>query len=854
MKYVIIGGVAGGATVAARLRRMDEQAEIILLERGKYVSYANCGLPYYIGGTIRDRNKLFVQTAKGFTDRFHIDIRTEQEAQAIDPAGKQVTVKNLVTGETYSLAYDKLVLSPGAEPLRPRIEGIQSKKIFTLRNVPDTDAIKQFADTYRPRRAVVVGGGFIGLEMAENLHALGIQVAVIEMADQVMAPLDYSMAAIVHQHLIAKQIDLRLKDGVSRFEETGEGVRVHLQSGKQIDTDLVLLSIGVRPETKLAREAGLAIGSLGGITVNSYMQTSDPDIYALGDAVEVRHLVTGKPALIPLAGPANKQGRIVADNIVFGNQKIYKGTLGTSVAKVFDLTVAAAGANAKLLKREGIPYLSVYTHGASHAGYYPGAVPLSFKILFSPHDGRLLGAQAVGFDGVDKRIEMLAQVIQHQGTIYDLTELEHAYAPPYSAAKDPVNMAGFVAENILTGKVKTIHWRDIATLSPDTFRLDVRTRDEYGLGSLPGFINIPVDELRDRLAEIPRDKPIVITCAVGLRGYLAYRILIQNGFTDLRNLAGGYKTWSVATAGIPEGNVSPDDPQGTGGTVSAGASPSGCTTSLSNPGNSSSGCTPSSSHPSASAVTASTSLKVDACGLMCPGPILQLKKNYEKLKEGERLQITATDQAFGRDVSSWCNMTGAELVSLENKEGTITATVEKRQPQPVCPVSAASIETGMAAVPENKTLIVFSDDLDKALASFVIANGAAATGKKVTMFFTFWGLNVIKKQHKPAVSKDIFGKMFGWMLPSHSGQLKLSKMNMGGMGSRMMRFLMRKKRIDSLESLITQAIENGVEMIACTMSMDVMGIAKDELLDHITLGGVATYLERAEKANVNLFI
>lgn len=840
MKYIIIGGVAGGATVAARLRRMDEGAEIILLERGKYVSYANCGLPYYIGGTIGDRNKLFVQTAKGFTDRFHIDIRTEQEATAIDPTSKQVTVRNLITGETYPLPYDKLVLSPGAEPLRPRIEGIQSKKIFTLRNVPDTDAIKQFTDTYRPRRAVVVGGGFIGLEMAENLHALGIEVSVIEMADQVMAPLDYSMAAIVHQHLIAKQIDLRLKDGVSRFEETAEGVRVHLQSGKQIDTDLVLLSIGVRPEIKLAREAGLAIGPLGGITVDSYMQTSDPDIYALGDAVEVRHLVTGKPALIPLAGPANKQGRIVADNIVFGNQKIYQGTLGTSVAKVFDLTVAAAGANAKLLKREGIPYLSVYTHSASHAGYYPGAVPLSIKILFSPDNGRLLGAQAVGFDGVDKRIEMLAQVIQHQGTIYDLTELEHAYAPPYSAAKDPVNMAGFVAENILTGKVKTIHWRDIATLSPATFRLDVRTRDEYGLGSLPGFVNIPVDELRDRLDELPKDKPIVITCAVGLRGYLAYRILAQNGFTDLRNLAGGYKTWSVATAGLPDNGVSPDIPKGTGGGASA-ASPSSCATTAS-------------SQPAASAVSTPTALKVDACGLMCPGPILQLKKNYEKLKEGERLQIIATDQAFGQDVSSWCNMTGAGLVSLENKEGMITATVEKRELRPVCPVSAASGGTGVASAAENKTLIVFSDDLDKALASFVIANGAASTGKKVTMFFTFWGLNVIKKQHKPAVSKDIFGKMFGWMLPSHSGQLKLSKMNMGGMGSRMMRFLMRKKHIDSLESLIRQAIENGVEMIACTMSMDVMGIQKDELLDHVTLGGVATYLERAEKANVNLFI
>lgn len=813
MTYVVIGGVAGGATVAARLRRMDEQAEIILFERGKYVSYANCGLPYYIGETIKERDKLFVQTVKGFTDRFHIDIRTEQEVIAIHPARKQVEVKNLKTNETYTVSYDKLALSPGAEPLRPRIEGIGSPRIFTLRNVPDTDQIKQYADTWHPRHAVVVGGGFIGLEMAENLHALGIRTAVVEMADQVMAPLDYSMAAMVHQHLISKHIELYLKDGVSRFEETEKGVRVHLQSGKQMDTDLVLLSIGVRPEIKLAKEAGLALGALGGIAVNEYMQTSDPNIYALGDAVEVRHRVTGKPALIPLAGPANKQGRIVADNIVFGNKKAYEGTLGTSVAKIFDLTVAAAGANAKLLKREGIPYLSSYTHSVSHAGYYPGAVPLSLKILFAPDNGRLLGAQIVGFGGVDKRIEMLAQVIQQQGTVYDLAEWEHAYAPPYSAAKDPVNMAGFVADNILTGKVKTLHWREIASLPADTVRLDVRTREEYQLGSLPGFINIPVDELRDRLSELPKDKPIVVTCAVGLRGYLASRILTQNGFTEVRNLSGGYKTWSPAAASLPS------------------SVPSGRA----------------SSEPVSPPPVSSPALQIDACGLMCPGPILQLKKNYETLKEGEQLRITATDPAFGKDVAAWCKMVGAELVSLEDKKGTLTATLLKQAKSEGCPARASGNE-------KNKTLIVFSDDLDKALASFVIANGAASTGKKVTMFFTFWGLNVIKKRNKPTVVKDGFGKMFGWMLPAHSGRLKLSKMNMGGAGSRMMRFVMRKKHIDSLESLMNQAVENGVEMIACTMSMDVMGIRREELMDQVTLGGVATYLERADEANVNLFI
>ena len=801
MNYLIIGGVAGGATVAARLRRMDEKANIILFERGKYVSYANCGLPYYIGDTINNREKLFVQTAKGFTDRFRIDIRTEQEVTAIRPDKKEVEIKNLSTGETYTETYDKLVLSPGAEPLRPGIEGIGSKKIFTLRNVPDTDTIKNYVNTENPKRAIVVGGGFIGLEMAENLHDLGIQVDVVEMANQVMAPLDFSMAAIVHRQLTDKGVGLHLEDGVSRFEEKDGGVTVHLRSGKQIATDMVLLSIGVRPETKLAKDAGLAIGERGGITVNDYMQTSDADIYALGDAVEVRHLVTGQPALIPLAGPANKQGRIVADNIVFGNKEKYPGSIGTSIAKVFDLTVATAGANAKLLQRNNIPYISSYTHGASHAGYYPGAVPLSIKILFAPENGKLLGAQIVGFNGVDKRIEMLAQVIQRGGTVHDLTELEHAYAPPYSSAKDPVNMAGFVAENILNKKSRIIQWRELAELPADTIRIDVRTHDEYKLGTIPGFINIPVDELREHLDELPKEKPIVVTCAVGLRGYLAYRILVQNGFKHVRNLSGGYKTWSVATAPIKEiVSHKPEIPEST------------------------------SYENSDSQINL---LKVDACGLMCPGPVMQLKKNYKALKIGEQLQITATDQAFGKDVTSWCKMTGAELVALENKNGVVAATIRKQEKTASCEISRNNAD--------NKTLIVFSDDLDKALASFVIANGAASTGKKVTMFFTFWGLNVIKKQHKPTVTKDIFGKMFGWMLPTHSGKLKLSKMNMGGAGSWMMR-------------LIQQAIDNGVEMIACTMSMDVMGVQKEELMDNVTLGGVASYLERAEEANVNLFI
>ena len=826
MKYLIIGGVAGGATVAARLRRMDEKAEIILFERGKYVSYANCGLPYYIGDTINDRNKLFVQTVKGFTDRFRIDIRTEQEATRLLPESKQVEVKKLGTGETYTETYDKLVLSPGAEPLRPRIEGIESKKIFTLRNVPDTDTIKNYVNTEKPRTAVVVGGGFIGLEMAENLHELGIHVTVVEMANQVMAPLDYSMAAIVHQQLIGKQVGLMLEDGVSRFEEISGGVTVHLKSGKQIPADMVLLSIGVRPETRLAKEAGLTIGALGGIAVNEYMQTSNPDIYALGDAVEVRHLVTGKPALIPLAGPANKQGRIVADNIVSGNKETYDGTMGTSIAKVFDLTVATAGANAKLLKREGIAYQSSYTHGASHAGYYPGAVPLSIKILFAPEDGRLLGAQVVGFGGVDKRIEMLAQVIQRKGTVYDLMKVEQAYAPPFSSAKDPVAVAGYVAENIITGKVQPVYWRQLRDIElENNFLLDVRTHDEFSLNTLPGAVNIPLDELRDRLDELPKDKMIYTFCAVGLRGYLAYRILIQHGFEKVRNLSGGLKTYRAATAPIILREDNDNEIK------EAPAQPKA---SIQQP------------TPTVSPVEAVKTIRVDACGLQCPGPILKMKKTMDTLASGDRVEITSTDPGFPRDAAAWCSSTGNQLISKDSSGGKSVVVIEKGEPK------SCNIVTSCEG--KGKTFIMFSDDLDKALATFVLANGAAATGQKGTIFFTFWVLNVIKKLHKPETEKDIFGKMFGMMLPSSSKKLKLSKMSMGGIGGKMMRYIMNKKGIDSLESLRQQALENGVEFIACQMSMDVMGVKQEELLDEVTVGGVATYMERADNANVNLFI
>ncbi|MCD7930030.1 MAG: FAD-dependent oxidoreductase [Tannerellaceae bacterium] len=546
MKYLIIGGVAGGATVAARLRRLDENARIILLERGEYVSFANCGLPYYIGDTIPEREKLLLRSPEEFMEQLQVKVRTGHEVLYIHKDIKKVTVQIRGTGENYRESYDKLILSPGAEPIRPSIPGIESKHIYTMRTLSDADRIKAAITSGTIRDAVIVGGGFIGLEMAENLVNMGLHVIIIEKENQVMAPLDYSMACLVHNYLKENNVRLILANGVAGFEETGKEIRIHLESGEQITTGLVLLSIGVRAETQLARDAGLETGNTGGIKVNEYLQTSDEHIYAVGDAIEVLNPVTGKPTLIPLAGPANKQARIAANNIVDGNKDKYRGTIGTGIVKIFGHTIGVTGANAKTLKRENMAYLSSHIHPISHAGYYPGATRMSIKIMFCPDNGRLLGAQIVGEDGVDKRIDLFAQVIKNNGTIHDLTTIEHAYAPPYSSAKDPVNIAGYVAENILSGKVKIIHWREIDPADRNILLIDVRTPEEFITGSIPGSINIPLDEIRSRLDTIPQDKQIILTCAVGQRGYLAYRILDQNGYKNIYNLSGGYRTWYEA--------------------------------------------------------------------------------------------------------------------------------------------------------------------------------------------------------------------------------------------------------------------------------------------------------------------
>ena len=740
MKHLIIGGVAGGATAAARIRRVSESDDIVLFEKGEYISYANCGLPYYIGGTIADRDRLFVQTPEAFGRRFNIDVRVRSEVLSIDKEAKKVKVKS-PDGSIYEESYDKLLMSPGAMPLIPPLPGIGSEGIFTLRNVADTDAVKSYMKEHAVRRTAIVGAGFIGLEMAENLHEAGVEVAIVEMADQVMTPVDYSMAAIVHQHLQQKDVRLYLKTAVSAFEKKENGISVMFRSGEKIEVDLVILSIGVRPVVSLAVEAGLEIGPRGGIKVNEYLRTSDSSIYAVGDAIEYPHPVDGRPWLNYLAGPANRQARIVADNMVFGDKVRYEGSIGTSIAKVFDLTVAAAGMSAKRLKESGIDYRSITIHPNSHAGYYPGAASMTVKLLFSPADGRLFGAQIVGYDGVDKRIDLIAQVIKNGGVVSDLVRTEHAYAPPYSSAKDPVALAGYVAENVLSGRMTPIYWREVCDMDRSAVTLvDVRTPEEFAAGAVEGAINIPLDSMRQSLDRIPADKPVVVYCAVGLRGYLASNILRQHGFKDVRNLIGGLKTYRAATSGI-------ETPRPFASRVSEETAV-----------------------PDKSDM--SVALKVDACGLSCPGPILRLKEAIESVNEGQVLEITSTDPGFVRDAESWCVSTGNTFLSKDSSKGIHVIRVRKGdiQKENVC------ADTGG----KGKSFILFSDDLDKVLATFVLANGAAATGEKVTIFFTFWGLNAIKKQKKPKVTKDIFGKMFGMMLPGDSRKLKLSKMNMAG--------------------------------------------------------------------------
>ena len=819
MRIVIVGGVAGGASAAARARRLDEDAEITMIERGEYVSFANCGLPYHIGGTIADRSRLLVQTPQDLHENMRINVKTRTEVLLIDRKKKEVLIKDLPSGSESSIQYDKLILSPGAEPVKPPIPGSGDKRVFTLRSIENMDAIIDVINARKPERSVIVGGGYIGLEMAEALRQKAIDVTMVELSKQVMGPVDPEIASPLHQQLRLHGVDLRLETSVTEFVPKENELLAKLSTGESVSCGIAILAIGVKPDVSLARKAGLSIGERGGIVVNEYMQTDDPDIYAVGDAVEVKDFVGGFSTHIPLAGPANRQGRIAADNM-FGRNSVYKNTEGTGICKVFDLAVGMTGMNEKALKRTGMDYEKVYIHPASHASYYPGASMMSLKMLFDPKTARILGAQAVGADGVDKRIDVLSVAIRSNLTVFDLQDLELSYAPPYGSAKDPINYAGFVASNIIKGDVSICNVEDVISPNDNQMLIDVRKPFEVAAGTIPGSVNIPLNEIRNRIDELPKDKELMVFCQVGLRGYMACRILSQKGFR-CKNLNGGVKTYKAFMEDKIKKHESPKEEMCNDSGISCMGKRIG---------------------QDENATTVKT---VDATGLQCPGPIMRVTKEIESLKNGDAMSVIASDPSFASDIVGWCHSTGNRLVGVVPENGNYKATIVKGKSDVPSVVGGSS---------KKKTIVVFSSDFDKLVASFIIANGAAAMGSDVTMFFTFWGINALRKDMNVSVKKNIIEKMFGLMMPRGANKLKLSRMNMGGMGLAMIKGIMKKKNVPSLPELIKSAQDAGVNLVACSMSMELMGINRKELIDGVQEGGVAMYLDRAEAGNVNLFI
>jgi len=819
MKLIVIGGVAGGASAAAKARRLNEDAEIIMFERGEYISFANCGLPYHIGEVIPARESLLVMTPEGLRERTNMDIRTRHEVVKIDAEAKTVTVRNLETGDTYDETYDKLIMSPGSSPLRPPIKGADDPDVMVLWTMNDMDAIKKRVDS-GIKKAVVIGGGFIGVEIAENLQERGVETTLVEMLPQLLPPLDVEMSQPLTDTMICNGINVLLNNGVTEIKRTRDAQDHHvnkvfnvtLKDGSVIETELVIMSVGVRPNSSLAKEAGLDVNERGGIIVNNNLETSNPDIYAVGDAIQVNDPICGGSTMIPLAGPANRQGRMAAIN-AFGGEEKYYGTIGTSVCKVFDLTAAATGASEKLLIRNKVPYKKLYLNPGSHASYYPGSQMLNMKVLFND-EGKILGAQVIGQVGADKRIDVLATAIRMGMTMTDLEELELAYAPPYGSAKDPINFVGFIGNNILRGDSVSIAPNEIPE---DSILLDIRETDEVICGAFPNSINIPLGELRDRMSELPKDKLIISLCKMGARGYLAERILKAHGY-NAANLAGGIASWKL---------FNPDD-----------VTPLTCampkTAVATSPGPAVEG----------------NIVEINACGLACPGPIMAVKKKIDSIDAGVTLKVSASERGFMKDLPAWCSSTGNELIDIKWEDNKAWALVRKGLPSGIETKTTTNAVTGE----KRTTIVLFSCDMDKALAAFIISIGFATLGHKVSIFCTFWGINVLRKDQPPAVKKNFISRMFGMMMPTGARKLALSNMHMMGMGTGMMKSLMKKKSISSLPELIAEAQGMGVKLLACEMAMDLMGIQQAELLDGTDLAGVANFASLSEKSTTTLFI
>ena len=812
-RIVIIGGVAGGASAAARLRRLDENAQITLLERSPDVSFANCGLPYYIGNEIGDRAKLSVQTPESLRQQLAIEVRARTEAVSIDREKKTVEIRPTGGGDSEHLPYDKLILSPGASPLRPPLAGIDLPGIHTLRNLKDMDQIK--TATADAQTVLVVGAGFIGLEMAEQLVGLGKKVHLVELVEQVLPQLDAEMTRAVEQELLDHGVDLILGDGIEGFEQ-GEGkkLRASLKSGRSLEADQVILSIGVRPENSLAKDAGLELGERGHIRANAHLQTSDPDVYAVGDACETIDPILQGPAAIALGGPANRQGRSAADHIILGDSaRPYPGSIGTAIVRVFDVAAGVVGHSEKRLQQLGIDYEKTIVTDFNHAGYFPGATHLSVKILWEKASGRLLGGQVNGIDGVDKRLDVLATAIKGKLTVEDLEHLELAYAPPFGSAKDPINVAAFSANNIRSGLYSPVY--ELPGKDDGVQLLDARPAEMASIKPIPGAINIPFPQLRNRIGELDKNKPVVATCALGKMSYFASRILEQNGF-EVQTHIGGWKI--AAPLAYPE---TPEQP----GTEAPSQAP---------------GAT----------IGPPETVKLDATGLACPGPIMRVKNAAQELKSGQILEVSASDSGFLNDLPAFCRANDFTCLDVKKEKGIVTGRIQKAETS-----AAAAASTVPAKSNNDATLVVFSGELDKAMAAFVMANGAVAMGGEATLFFTFWGLNVLRKDPAPAVDgKTFMDKMFGWMLPRGPKKLPLSQMHMAGAGTRMMKDRMASKNLPNLPGLMEEARQGGVRLVACTMSMEAMGIREEELIDGVELGGVAEFLGRSSRSGTNLFI
>ncbi len=838
MKIVVVGGVAAGASVAARARRLDEFAEIIVLERGHHVSFANCGLPYHIGEVIADRSRLLLQTPESLRESLDIDVRVGNEVTAIDRVNKTVTIREVDSGREYIENYDALALCTGAEPLRPPLPGIDLPGVHVLRRIGDMDVIKAELDAAigqaaggarGPVRAVVIGAGYIGLEMAENLKHRGALVDVVEMSDQILPPLDHELSVPVEHHLRSRGITLHLSTAAAAFtERKGGGLNVELTDLSVLEADLVILSAGVRPNTVLAKAAGLDLGARGGVTVDTHMRTSDPHIWAAGDSVETPHTVLPGQWLAPLAGPANREARVAAENIC-GRTTEYRSTQGTSIVKIFDMVAGGTGATERQLLAAEVPYRAVHVHPSGHAGYYPGTSMMQLKVLFSPETGRILGAQAAGFDGVDKRLDVLATAVRAGLTVYDLEELELAYAPPFGSAKDPVNMAGFVASNVLRGDLTLWYAQDYPEATRGTRLIDVRTPEEFSIWHLPGAENVPLGSIREISESWDREAAIRLYCAVGFRSYLAYRSLVQRGFTDLATLSGGSDTFRSWHEVKPDSDKPPLPMTAYAESVDIVAAAA-----------------------KSNALSQGTGLSVDldCSGLACPGPIMKLSDKMKALTPGDELVVHVSDPGFASDAPVWARRNGHQLLAIEPEGSGYVATMRKGG----AATTTAAATTPLETRPGKTSFVLFSGDLDKVIAAFIIANGAIAMGEEVSMFFTFWALNSLRRIDPPKREKKLMDKMFATMMPSSAARMPLSQMNMLGAGAAMIKKVMKDNSVASLPELIASAQAGGARLIACTMTMDLLGIAPSDLMENVELGGVATFLGEASESNTTLFI